>query len=140
MTPMIFLMVLNPLNYLVITLRHHLLLMIIILFRLIIMIMMRMTCSTRMMRLKLKITSLKNVLQDFKSLAKQRRILKKMLMQIPMMKNLNRIKLKEQLLWPKYLKTHMMIKITKRFKLILINFNLVKKQKPQNFQAMMKKL
>lgn len=140
MTPMIFLMVLNPLNYLAITLRHHLLLMIIILFRLIIMIMMRMTCSTRMMRLKLKITSLKNVLQDFKSLAKQRRILKKMLMQIPMMKNLNSIKLKEQLLWPKYLKTHMMIKITKRSKLILINFNLVKKQKPQNFQAMMKKL
>ena len=140
MTPMIFLMVLNPLNYLVITLRHHLLLMIIILFRLIIMIMMRMTCSTRMMRLKLKITSLKNVLRDFNSLAKQRRILKKMLMQIPMMKNLNSIKLKEQLLWPKYLKTHMMIKITKRSKLILINFNLVKKQKPQNFQAMMKKL
>lgn len=63
-----------------------------------------------------------------------------MMMQIPMMKNLNIIKLKELLLWLKYLKTHMMMQITVRSKLIMISFNLVKKQKPKSFQAMMKKL
>ena len=79
------------------------------------------------MRLKLKITSLKNVLKDFNSLIKQRRIMMKMMMQIPTMKNLNSIKLKEHQLWQKYLIIHMMMQITERSKLIMMNFNLLKK-------------
>ena len=64
----------------------------------------------------------------------------KMMMQIPMMKNLNIIKLKELLLWLRYQKTHMMIKITMRFKMIMMSYSQVKKQKSQNFRAKMKKL
>ena len=101
--------------------------MTIILFKFTIMIMMRMTCSRIMMRLKLKITSLKNVLKDFNSLIKQRRIMMKIMMQIPTMKNLNSIKLKEHQLWQKYLIIHMMMQITERSKLIMMNFNLLKK-------------
>jgi len=107
--------------------------MITILFKFIIMIMMRMTCSRIMMRLKLKITSLKSALKDFNSLIKLRRIMKKMMMQILMIKNFNSIKLKEHLLWQKYLITNMMRQITKRSKLIMMNFNLVKRQNLQSF-------
>ena len=64
----------------------------------------------------------------------------KMMMQIPMMKNLNIIKLKELLLWLRYQKTHMMIKITMRFKMIMMSYSQVKKQKSQSFRAKMKKL
>ena len=62
------------------------------------------------------------------------------MMQIPMMKNLHNIKLKEYELWPKYRITHMMMQITEKSKLIMMSFNQVKKQKPQNFQEIMKKL
>ena len=64
----------------------------------------------------------------------------KMMMQIPMMKNLNIIKLKELLLWLKYRKTHIMIKIMMRFKTIMMCSSQVKKQKSQSFRAKMKKL
>jgi len=56
-----------------------------------------------------------------------------MMMQILMIKNFNSIKLKEHLLWQKYLITNMMRQITKRSKLIMINFNLVKRQNLQSF-------
>ena len=64
----------------------------------------------------------------------------KMMMQIPMMKNLNIIKLKELLLWLRYRKTHIMIKIMMRFKTIMMCSSQVKKQKSQSFRAKMKKL
>jgi hypothetical protein len=63
-----------------------------------------------------------------------------MMMQIPMMKNLHNIELKEYQLWPKYRITHMMMQITEKSKLIMTSFTLVKKQKPQNFQEILKKL
>ena len=62
------------------------------------------------------------------------------MMQIPMMKNLNIIKLKELLLWLRYRKTHIMIKIMMRFKTIMMCSSQVKKQKSQSFRAKMKKL
>ena len=64
----------------------------------------------------------------------------KMTMQIPMMKNLHIIKLKELLLWLRYRKTHIMIKIMMRFKTITMCSSQVKKQKSQSFRAKMKKL
>lgn len=64
----------------------------------------------------------------------------KMTMQIPMMKNLHIIKLKELLLWLRYRKTHIMIKIMMRFKTIMMCSSQVKKQKSQSFRAKMKKL
>jgi hypothetical protein len=56
------------------------------------------------------------------------------------MKNLNIIKLKELLLWLRYRKTHIMIKIMMRFKTIMMCSSQVKKQKSQSFRAKMKKL
>jgi hypothetical protein len=95
--------------------------MITILFRLKIMIMMRMTCSRIMMRLKLKTTSLKNVLKNFNNLIKIRRIMMKIMMQIPMMMRLNSIKLKEQILWQKYLIIHIMKQILKKYNKITMS-------------------
>jgi len=74
-----------------------------------------------MMRLKLKTTSLKNVLKNFNNLIKIRRIMMKIMMQIPMMMRLNSIKLKEQILWQKYLIIHIMKQILKKYNKITMS-------------------
>jgi hypothetical protein len=73
------------------------------------------------MRLKLKTTSLKNVLKNFNNLIKIRRIMMKIMMQIPMMMRLNSIKLKEQILWQKYLIIHIMKQILKKYNKITMS-------------------
>lgn len=114
--------------------------MITISFRLKIMIMMLMTCSKIMMRLKLKTTSLKKELKNFNNLIKIRRIMKKIMMLILMMMKLNSIKLKEQILWLKHLIIHMMKQILKKYNKITMNFIQVKKQKTQSFCKFLMKL
>jgi len=114
--------------------------MITISFRLKIMIMMLMTCSKIMMRLKLKTTSLKKELKNFNNLIKIRRIMKKIMMLILMMMKLNSIKLKEQILWLKHLIFHMVKQILKKYNKLTMNFIQVKKQKTQSFCKFLMKL
>lgn len=120
--------------------KPHQPMMITIWFKLKIMIMMLMTCLRIMMKLKLKITSLKNVLKNFNNLTKIKKIMMKIMMLILMMMKLNSIKLKEQILWLKYLIINMMKQISKKFNKITMNFIQAKKQKTQSFCKFLMKL